>query len=118
MWRMPEPDRRSARSIAPGRSLPYLRFAQPGREPALGDLVVERRHGLNPAKKLLQIELLVGGVNAIVGQPDADEHLRQAKHPIEARDRPDRATGSDEDRRFAEARLHRTRGSLDNGMFA
>ena len=57
-------------------------------------------------------------MDRIVGQADADQHLRQTENAVERRHGADRAAGTDEHRRFAEAAHHRPRGRRDRRMIA
>src|SRR5579884_476025 len=92
--------------------------SMPSRNLDVCEFIVKRAHRLYPAEELRERELFVRRVNAIVGQSDADEHLRQTENTIEARDRADGAAGADENRGLAEARLHRARRGCNRGMIA
>src|SRR5579875_2811385 len=83
-----------------------------------GQLVVKVDHRLDPAEELRERELLVGSVDRVVGETDADQHLRQGQDTIEARNRPVRPADPDKDRRLPKAALHRSRRGYDRRMIA
>src|SRR5579883_2149161 len=111
--------RSSAQPTGPPTSMPTRKLViDPSAGQGFGQLVVKVDHRLDPAEELRERELLVGRVDRVVGETDADQHLRQVQDTIEARNRPDRPADPDKDRRLPKAALHRSRRGDDRRMIA
>src|SRR5262245_21069839 len=59
-------------------------------------------HGFDSPEKIRQVQLLIGGVQVVVGQSESHHHARNTEIPVENSDDRDRASGTDVNRLFAE----------------
>ena len=66
-----------------------------------------------PSSKFLKIELLVGGVDVVVGKAEAHHDAGQAEVAVEVADDGNGAAGADEDGVFAPDFVKSARGGLD-----
>ena len=76
----------------------------------------ETHDRFDPQFEVLQVELLVGGVNVVVGQAEAHHHAGHAEMAVEVADDGDGAAGADKDRVLAPDLVQRARGRLDVGI--
>ena len=63
--------------------------------------------------EVLEVELLVGGVDVVVGQAEAHHDAGHAEMAVEVADDGNGAAGADEDRLLAPDLMERARGGLD-----
>src|SRR5438270_1144942 len=85
-------------------------------QPGSGELLPEPPDGADPLPVLVERELLVGRVDAIVRQPEAHQHRGQPHQPRERLHRGDRAALAGEQRRAPEHLCHSPRGSRHGRM--
>src|SRR5262245_9286491 len=69
--------------------------------------IVERRRRARALVESIEIKLLIGRVNTIVGQAKSDEQRIDAEHFLEQADHGNRTATTNKDRFFAESKLQR-----------
>src|SRR5258705_3132 len=76
-------------------------------------LFKKQANRLNPAVKVRDVKLLVGGVQVVVGETEAHHDAGNLQHILKIGDDRNRSAGADEHRVFLEDVMHGIGGGLD-----
>ena len=82
----------------------------------LSQLLEEAADGFDPVVEVRDVELLVGGVQVVVGKAEAHHHAGNLQHVLEVGDDGNRAAAADEDRFFLERVVQGFGGGFDVGI--